>query len=59
MEEHIPARRAMLPTNESFVTVQGPRDRTVFRGVSLTPGTDTTAPPHPGCGPFCPSLPEG
>ncbi|HEY6429353.1 MAG TPA: hypothetical protein VIX84_19185 [Acidimicrobiales bacterium] len=40
-----------LPAHESFVTLQGPRDRTVYRGVSLTPGTDLT--PHPGCGLFC------
>ena len=48
-----------LPANESFVTLQGPRDRTVYRGVSFTPGTDTTSPPHPGCGSFCYALHEG
>jgi hypothetical protein len=40
-----------LPSHESFVTLDAPRDRTVYRGVSFTPGTDLR--PHGGCGLFC------
>ncbi len=42
-----------LPANESFVTAQGPKDRTVYRGVSFTPGTEVPSPPPGGCGPYC------
>ncbi len=44
-------RASSVPPGEHFVTLQAPRDRIVYRGVSFTPGTDLT--PHPGCGIFC------